>query len=462
MSRRYNLLRIPWIRSLLYHRAFQFGLSLFALAGFWLAVLAGLLGTPVGNRNFSIVLVWIAWWGALMLVSVPIFGRGWCSICPIPLPGEWLQRGALLAPQGEATVRRTSGLGVEKRWPKILRNAWLQNGMFVLVALFSMPILTQPRLTAMALLALLGLALTISLIFERRAFCRYLCPLGGFIGLYAQLAPLEVRVRDATICAKHQEKTCYWGNNKGYGCPWQVFPPGLIKNTSCGFCMECLRACPYENIALNLRPFGADLTVWRGRRLDEAYKALILLGSVLFYVALFLGPWGGLKWAAYEVGRTPWLVYVTAFLLVTLVIIPGWFGLSVWLGKRWSKGSETMRTLFIRQAYALLPLGLASWVAFSLSLVSANLSYVVATLSDPMGWGWNLFGTAGIRWTPWMVNILPFLQLGVLIGGLAWSGWTSRRIAAEQRFEPQVTQQSLPVVSFCFAITLILMRLLIA
>mgnify|MGYP005844154635 CR=1 FL=1 len=452
---RVDLLRFPWMRSLLRHRAFQFGLALLALVGLWLVILAGLFGTQVGNHNLSIVLVWIAWWGAFMLVGVPLFGRGWCSICPIALPGEWLQRGALLAPQGR-------GLGLGKRWPRPLRNAWLQNGIFVFVALFSMPILTQPRLTAVALIALLVLAMATSLIFERRAFCRYLCPLGGFIGLYAQLAPLEVRVRDATICAKHQEKSCYLGNSEGYGCPWQVFPPNLIKNTSCGLCIECLRVCPYENIALNLRPFGTDLAVRHGRRLDEAYKALLLLGSVLFYTASFLGPWGGLKSAAYSVGRLPWFVYAMAFLLAILVVIPALFGLAVWLGRYWLGNSETMRSVYIQQAYALLPLGLASWIAFSLSLISGNFSYVVATLSDPMGWGWNLFGTTGRPWIPWMTNITPFLQIGVLVSGVVWSGLTSRRIAAEQLVEPQVTRQSFAVVSFCVLIALILMRLLTA
>ena len=56
------------------------------LVGFLFAILSGLIGTPVGNRNFGIVFVWIAWWALLILIAVPLLGRGWCSICPIPLP----------------------------------------------------------------------------------------------------------------------------------------------------------------------------------------------------------------------------------------------------------------------------------------------------------------------------------------------------------------------------------------
>ena len=47
------------------------------------------------------------------------------------------------------------------------------------------------------------LALVLSLVFERRSFCNYLCPIGGFTGLYAQAGPVELRVKDADICAAH-------------------------------------------------------------------------------------------------------------------------------------------------------------------------------------------------------------------------------------------------------------------
>ena len=138
-----NILRYPLIKTLLKNRWLQFVIMVIALAGFLLAIVSGLFGTLVGSRNFGIVFVWIAWWAILMLVAVPFLGRGWCSICPIPAPGEWLQRGAMLEPREQA-----KGLG--RRWPNRFRNIWLQNGTFLLVALFSTVILTQPRVTAVS------------------------------------------------------------------------------------------------------------------------------------------------------------------------------------------------------------------------------------------------------------------------------------------------------------------------
>jgi polyferredoxin len=417
---RYELTRFAPLRSLLKSRWPQLAVQVVALAGLVLVIASGLVGTPVGNRNFAIVMVWIAWWAALMLVAVPLLGRSWCSVCPLPLPGEWLQRGAVLAPRGR-------GFGLNLRWPRKLRGMWLQNGAFVLVALFSLPVLTQPRLTGVLLAGLVLLAIALSLVFERRAFCRYVCPVGGFIGLYAQAAPIEVRVRDAALCAAHTTKTCYTGSAEGYGCPWQVFPGTLKANTYCGVCLECLRTCPYDNVAINLRPAGADLGLSKGRGLDEAFKAILLLGSGLAYIAVLLGAWSAPRAAAAAIGSPEWFTYALIFLAFVLVFIPGLLLLAVqaglWLSRSRIGSVHGLRAL----SPALVPIGLSVWIAFSLSFLLANLSYVFPVVSDPLNLGWNLLGTAGVGWTPYGQGLFPWLTISVLLVGLTW---TSRRIGA--------------------------------
>ncbi len=452
---RFELTRFPAFKASLRSRWPQFLIRAAALGGFGLVILAGLLGTPVGSRNFGIVFVWIAWWALLMLVAVPFFGRAWCGICPIPMPGEWLQQG------GVVTSGR-KGLGLARRWPNKLRNIWLQNGAFVLVALFSTVVLTQPRISALALAGFLLVAVASSLVFERRAFCRFLCPVGGFIGLYSQLAPLEVRVKDPAACARHTEKSCYTGSSEGYGCPWQVYPPGLVKNTYCGMCMECLRTCPHDNIAVGLRMFGQDLEKPQGRRLDEVYKAFIMLGSALVYSAVLLGPWGWLKSAAYSIGSLPWLAYVMAFLGLILGGLPGLFWVAVSLGNRLAGCRSQARKDLIHLGYALVPLGLGAWIAFSLSFVFVNLSYLLPSLSDPFGWGWNMFGTAGLAWAPYLTRLLPGIQALVLAGSLAWACRTALLISRENVPAQAALRRAIPVMAYCLALTAGLVGLLIA
>lgn len=466
MPARFDLTRLPAVSVLLRNRWPQVIASALALAGLTFAIVSGLFGAPVGSRNFAIVFVWIGWWALLMLIAVPLAGRGWCSLCPIPAPGEWLQRGAVLGPHRRSPLGEGRGLGLGRRWPRRLRNIWAQNAAFALVALFSLPVLTQPRVTAWVLLGMLLLATGASLIYERRAFCRYLCPVGGFIGLFSKLAPLELRVRDPRLCAGHTRKTCYTGDTTGYGCPWQVYPGSLRQNTNCGLCFECLRTCPYDNVALNLRPFGADLTGAGAPGPDEAFKAFLMLGSAIAYSAVMLGPWGALKSAAYAVGTAGWGAWALAFLAFVFGVLPGLFRLSLAAGQAAKARSRSAFTpagrRFSAFSAALLPLGLAAWIAFSLSFVSANLSYLWPALSDPMGWGWDLFGTAALGWRPFTGSALPWAQTAVLLGGFAWSCAVAGRVAEHRAGSGRgAGAQAVAVMAYCLAATVVLLWLLV-
>jgi 4Fe-4S binding domain len=441
---RIELTRNSLVKRALVNRYPQFVLFVAMLFGYIFAILAGLLSTPVGNSNFSIVFVWIAWWAILILVAVPLFGRGWCAICPIPLPGEWLQRGATLDPP------QRKPRWANRRWPKFLSNIWLQNISFLLLALFSSVVLTSPKLTSVILAAMLFAAMGLGMVFERRSFCRYLCPVGGFIGIYSQTAPIELRVKDRHVCAPCKGKPCYNGSASGYGCPWNVFPPGLSKNTECGLCLECLRTCPYDNIAVNLRPFSADLER-PSARLDEAFKAFIMLGSAMIYAGVLLGPWGDVKNAAYQVGTGTWFFYAAAFLAIIFVVLP----LPLALCALRFQNPETFKKRFSTLSTALIPLGLAFWVAFSLSFVLSNGSYVLASLNDPLGLGWDMIGAANIAWRPLLPSFLVPAQTLTLVGGLIWSGHTAKKAASE------VDVSSVPPVLYCLAATLVMLWLLI-
>jgi ferredoxin len=441
---RIELTRSLFVKNTLKSRYPQLAVFIVMLAGYIFAVLAGIIGTPVGSRNFSIVFVWIAWWAILILVAVPFFGRGWCAVCPIPLPGEWLQRGAVLNPP----EKKPKWLNL--RWPKAMRNIWMQNISFLLLALFSSVLLTTPSVTGIVLAAMLFAAIGLSMIFERRAFCRYLCPVGGFIGLYSQTAPIELRIKEKQVCVSCVGKPCYNGSDSGYGCPWDVFPGGLTRNTYCGLCMECIRTCPHDNIAVNLRPFSADLAK-PSARMDEAFKSFIMLGSAMIYAGVLLGPWGALKDAAYNLGTGAWFFYAVVFLGIIFIVMPFLFALCL---SRF-ENFNAFKKRFAALSTALIPLGLMFWVAFSLSFVLANATYILASLSDPLGLGWNLFGTANVAWQPMLTSVLAPAQTLALVGGLVWSARTAQKAANE------VKVSSIPVILYCFMITLVMFWLLL-
>lgn len=417
------LARYPRLKKLITTRWFQPLSMLVLLAPFVLAVVAGFVGTSAGNRNFGIVFVWIVWWAVLMILLVPGLGRIWCTVCPIPAPGEWLQRRGILV--GPAKSRKKG-----RRWPRRMRNMWLQNAGFLALAVFSMVILTRPSVSAAAFLGLATIALLTSMVFEKRTFCRYLCPIGGFIGLYSQAAPIELRVRDAQVCVDHRSKDCITGNENGYGCPWMVYPGKLDRNLDCGLCTECLRTCTMDNVVINLRKPGADLGKPLGtKKLDEAFKALIMLACSMIYPAVLFGPWAQVKeWAALG-SAYGWIIYATVFLSASLLLLPGFFWLAARTSGRRSGCRLPTRQLFNDYSHALIPLGLAAWIAFSVGFVLTNGSYALAALSDPLGWGWDVFGTRDVGWTPYFSGIGPAVQAAIILGGLVFSFRTGLRIA---------------------------------
>ena len=446
---RIELTRSRWLRATLRSRAFQPALMLVMLFFFVAAILAGLVGTPAGNHNFAIVFVWIVWWALLIVVMVPFFGRMWCTICPIPGPGEWLQRRGI--------VRRTPGRlqSFGWRWPHRLRNIWLQNAGFLALALFSAIVLTRPDVTAWLLLGMVLLGVVLSVFYDNRVFCRYVCPVGGFIGLYSLTSTIELRVKDAQVCMDHATKDCIIGTPQSYGCPWMVFPGNLGRDAYCGLCTECLKACPKDNIALNLRPFGADLLVAKGRRLDEAYKALIMLSCALLYSAVLLGPWGWIKDWANMATFAGWTTYAAGFLAIAVLGVPGVFWLTALAARTAAGVAVPIRRLFVDLAYSLVPLGLTGWIAFTAGFVLVNGTYAVSVLSDPFGWGWDLFGTRSVPWRPILTEVVAATQVVLLLVGLAYSVVVAYRIARQQTASAaQAWRGTLPVSGFLCAATL--------
>lgn len=461
LNLRFELTQFKLIRWLFKSRWFPLLALLFNLAMFMVILMAGFLGGyAAGNYNFGIMLVWILWWVMLMFLLVPFFARSWCMVCPFPIFGDWLQRGRLFI------VKQGKPGGLSLKWPKALKNMWVMNILFLFTTFFSGFFTVRPFATFVLLGGIIILAFIIGLIFEKRSFCLYVCPVSGFQGLYAQFAMSEIRRKDFEICKKHTPKTCFVGNEKGYGCPWCLTPFDFNKNTYCGMCLECFKTCPHDNMAFNLRPPGVDLLVDTPREpkgLDEAWKAFIMLGIAIVFFLGFQGPWGFMKDMLRAVTWSGYLGYIAFHVVFNLLVIPGVFFIFAWLSKLLSGNKDvSLKKVFVSFAYTLIPLGLGVWIAFSLGIILPNGSYLLHVISDPFGWGWNLFGTAHFPWTPVFTGILGYLQGAVLIIVYLFSLAYGFRLS--QLVYPDLAQAKrgwLPILTFLTGITILFLWLFI-
>ncbi len=254
---------------------------------------------------------------------------------------------------------------------------------------------------------------------------------------------------------------CYRGTEEGWACPWFQSMGTMERNNYCGLCMECVKSCPHDNISLYARPFCGD-TKMKG--LDEAWKAFIMLALAMVYSLTLLGPWGTVKdWANVAEVRN-WKgfgIYAGVLWFTALILIPTVWYLASRLGKLLS-GTDTVSTknIFVRYSFMLVPLGLLAWIAFSFPLIMINGSYIISIISDPLGWGWDLVGTAHVPWTPILSQYTAHVQIPLLLLGLYFAIKRGYDISLTLYQDKSSAARSLtPAAVVCTAVILVFIKL---
>jgi polyferredoxin len=136
------------------------------------------------------------------------------------------------------------------------------------------------RISMLAAVVLLGLA--ILSMFIENFWCRYLCPYGALLGLFAIAGPTRIH---------RSEKSCVQCKACDRACPSRLLVSKklTVNSPECVGCMACIAACP-KNDTLAMRSTGI------GNRRWTPHKAGVFL-AVFFvltvYMASISGHWRG-------------------------------------------------------------------------------------------------------------------------------------------------------------------------
>jgi cytochrome c oxidase assembly factor CtaG/ferredoxin len=361
-----DLLALPAVgralRSLAARRAAQ--TLLLALAA---AVVAdGWWGPAISPMNLAGVLPWTHWRG-LLVIGLLVVGNVFCMACPFVLARDVGRR--------VLPARRT--------WPRRLRSKWLGLGLFLvfLWAYEAFSLWDRPSWTAWIVVGYFSAALAVDGTFRGASFCKYVCPIGQFQFVSALVSPTEVRAKQTDRCRRCTTFDCVRGGPRGRGCELQLFLPRKAGNLDCTFCMDCVRACPHDNVGLEHVARGREVVHDRRRsslgrlslRRDVAAFALVLVFGAFLNAAAMTSP--VLTWErhlASRLGGASHALVVTLWLLPALVLSPPLLALGCGaIGRRASGVSTPLVPLTARFALALVPLGFAMWLAhFGFHLVT--------------------------------------------------------------------------------------------
>jgi hypothetical protein len=443
-----DLLRWPVVGRALRWRHARTSLQLVCLLAALAVILHGLLGPEIGSANLATVLTWVHYRG-LLVVALLAAGNVFCAGCPFIRVRDWGRR--LRAPR--------------LSWPKALRGKWIGLALFAIV-LFAyewLDLWALPRATASLVLAYFGAALAIDLLFTGATFCKHLCPLGQFNFIASTLSPLELRIRDRGTCESCRTADCISGRHVSAelvqrGCELGLFLPAKMGNLDCTFCLDCVQACPHDNVALGLRTPGLELAD-AGRRSgigklterpDIALLAVLFAFGALMNAFAMTAPVYDLQqWLAALTGARSDAFVIALLFVLGLGVLPfavlGGAAAAMRLAVREADGPAAR--VAVRFAYGLVPFGFGVWLAhYGFHLLTGLLVVVPVTQSAAI----ELLGRAALGeplWT-WVGlrsgTVFP-LQLGlVLLGTLGSMGLMG--LIAEREYPSRPRAAALPWV----------------
>lgn len=378
----FDLLRLPGLRRFFRWRyaRFVFQLPLLLLAAF--AVFDGLTGDQLAPRNIATTTLWLHYRG-LVVLALAVVGNAFCAACPLMLTRGLSRKLEHLLPH-------------KLSWPKALKNKYLVIAL-LLAFFFSYEVFdlwASPFLTAWLVIGYFAGALAVDTLFPAGTFCRYVCPLGNFNFAFSTASPTQIAAVDPDVCSSCADKPCLHGresytdpaqaqgyaafiplssvqnaNGSGFfpGCETGLMVPTVTSNMDCTSCMNCVRACPYDNVALTVRTPGLEWT--RAPWAKRGGLAVTLLGVLLTFWGLLnavamIGPYyaGAARLAETLGTQNEALLLALIFGAVTLLGLGLTVAVSL-LADRLGGVKSTPTAALMRWGYVLLPLGFGFWAA---------------------------------------------------------------------------------------------------
>ncbi len=382
-KRGFDLLQLGWVRGIMLSPLFPYALQAVLLAFFLgLAIFGWQLFAPEGvsskqyaKTNVVNLLIWALWWPIMIWVAV-LFGRLWCSICPLELVANITER----------VGRR---LGVRQ----LVLRRWLQAGVLILVFYAVIQMLVAgielhrvPAYTSIFLWTLIGMAAIVGFVFKDRAFCRGFCPVGLLLSVYGRGSMLAVRPKSSAACASCPEKDCTESSNRAHldqrSCPSLLTSAKLNDNADCLVCGQCMKICPPSNMGLYLRlPFHAEDTRTPLASWPITLFVMLVSGFVTYELC---SEWKAVQhaylWAPHAISQSGW-VKGTWMLFVVPLLVWSILGGMVLL----ARGATSMGEAWRRLAMPLAVIISAGHMAKGLAKFSSWGGYLPGVLRDPKG-----------------------------------------------------------------------------
>ncbi len=434
-SQPFDLMRVPGLGRLFRWRHARPLLQAPLLVVSVVMILHGLFGPNLAPKNLATTLSWLHFRGLLVLVLL-CAGNFFCLACPFMLVRQVARR--LFKPRFN--------------WPRPLRNKWLSVALFVLI-LFTYELFdlwSSPWWTAWLIIAYFLTVLVVDGLFKHASFCKFVCPIGRFNFVASTLSPFEVKVREPRRLRHLQHQGLH---SRGQpepaselvvirGCELALFQPRKVGNMDCTFCLDCVHACPHDNVGILSRMPGEELLNdplrsgigYFSHRKDLAALAIVFtFGALLNAFGMVSPVYAVERWLGrvlHVSHEAPVLGLIFTFFLVLEPVVL--LGLAAWITRGWSGNQRALYQLVVRYTYGLVPLGFGMWLAhYGFHFLTGLYTLIPVTQSALASLGWPVLGEPRWTLTGLPSNIVQVFEMGFLLLGFAGSLLVTHGLAQE-------------------------------
>lgn len=373
------------INRLFKNRFFLASLQFFTLTVFIAIIYGGIgiISNDAGflkilrNTNLSNLIVWSYWWPMIIITAI-FFGRFWCSFCPMELITSFFGK-----------------IGFRKNPGSLLKSGWLITlfyAIILILGIHTFAIHRIPQYMAIYMLVLFAIAAIVGLVWEKRTFCTYVCPIGHLLGLYSMLSFKKLRVIDSAVCKGCKTKDCISSENHykftGRSCTSNLYPEKLVDNRGCILCGQCFKSCTHDNIAIQKQGIAAD--IFTNIKLSWAEIAFFIMVSG-FVIYEILSEWKVTKKIVMAIpDSVNGALHIegnyagTIKALLLFIIIPAaFYFILASLKKYWAK--ESWKRAFTQLVLIILPITASMHLLKAVFKTTSRIPYWNYTISDPKG-----------------------------------------------------------------------------
>jgi hypothetical protein len=386
-ARHYDFSEAVWLRRLRQLRL-KTCVQTFSLLLLFLCIATGLFGSKDPSRNFNMTFFWLVF-GLGMSYASALLGDFYAALNPWRVLSQACNK---LRP-GFATGR----ISYPQRlayWPALLLYM-----AFIWIELFAF---VRPYFLAQALIAYTGINLLGVWLIGQRDWFRY----GEFFSVFLRLISLLAPIQYSPELS---------GKNR-----WRLNWPGsaLLQQ----------QPAPFSLVVFIM--FMLSSTAFDGLRETELWFSLFWKDPSGIVQAII----GEYPIKAYGWLR-PWYIgYETLWLIISPLLYLAVFIGFVWLGKLLSRRRQSLTLLCQQYVYSIVPIAVVYHVTHYYTLLLSEGVKIRALISDPFGFGWDLFGTAYTMRITVLLDMgsVWYTQIGLILLGHVAAVWLAHRVALEQ------------------------------